>query len=121
MESAAYGCATITSKNGGLPETFKNPIFLNKTTSDEIYRKIKKLILDKTFRLKTQKNNFNNIKHNLKDKVNYLDNHKEFLLNKNIFINLKSKLKFFIFLSLMKEMILDYLIYLLLVKFLKVF
>ena len=95
MESAAYGCATITSKNGGLPETFKNPIFLNKTTSDEIYRKIKKLILDKTFRLKTQKNNFNNIKHNLKDKVNYLDNHKEFLLNKNIFINRKSKLKIF--------------------------
>ena len=93
--SAAYGCATITSKNGGLPETFKNPIFLNKTTSDEIYRKIKKLILDKSFRLKTQKNNFNNIKHNLKDKVNYLDNHKEFLLNKNIFINLKSKLKIF--------------------------
>ena len=95
MESAAYGCATITSKNGGLPETFKNPIFLNKTTSDEIYRKIKKLILDKSFRLKTQKNNFNNIKHNLKDKVNYLDNHKEFLLNKNIFINRKSKLKIF--------------------------
>ena len=24
LESAAYGCSTITSKNGGLPETFKN-------------------------------------------------------------------------------------------------
>ena len=25
MESAAFGCATITSKRGGLPETFENP------------------------------------------------------------------------------------------------
>ena len=49
MESAAFGCATITSKNGGLPETFKNPIFLEKTTSDEIYKKIKKLITDQKY------------------------------------------------------------------------
>ena len=28
MESAAYGCATITSKNGGLPETFKDQFLL---------------------------------------------------------------------------------------------
>jgi len=27
MESAAHGCATITSKNGGLPETFYNDLF----------------------------------------------------------------------------------------------
>ena len=28
MESAAYGCATITSNNGGLPETFENDLIL---------------------------------------------------------------------------------------------
>ena len=95
MESAAYGCATITSKNGGLPETFKSPIFLDKTNSEEIYKKIKKLILDKSLRLKTQKFNFNNIKHNLRDKVRYLDNHKKYLINKKIYINKKVNLKIF--------------------------
>ena len=44
MESAAYGCATITSKNGGLTETFDNDLFLERISSDEIYRLIYKLI-----------------------------------------------------------------------------
>ena len=95
MESAAFGCATITSKNGGLPETFKNPIFLEKTTSDEIYKKIKKLITDQKYRKNIQKNNFNNVIHKLKDKVKFIDNHKKFLLTKKIYINKKSKLKIF--------------------------
>ena len=30
MESAAFGCATITSKRGGLPETFENTLFIKK-------------------------------------------------------------------------------------------
>ena len=30
MESAAYGCATITSDRGGLTETFKNKLILKK-------------------------------------------------------------------------------------------
>ena len=29
MESAAYGCATITSDRGGLGETFKNNLILD--------------------------------------------------------------------------------------------
>ena len=33
MESAAHGCATITSKNGGLPETFYNDLFLKNISS----------------------------------------------------------------------------------------
>ena len=41
MESAAYGCSTITSKNGGLPETFKNPIFINNVNENELFKKIK--------------------------------------------------------------------------------
>ena len=32
MESAAYGCSTINSKNCGLPETFQNPLFINNVT-----------------------------------------------------------------------------------------
>ena len=30
MESAAFGCATITSMKGGLPETFENSLFIKK-------------------------------------------------------------------------------------------
>ena len=44
MESAAYGCATITSKNGGLIETFNNKLLLNNISSDEIFKFIEKLI-----------------------------------------------------------------------------
>ena len=44
MESAAYGCATITSKNGGLTETFDNDLILPKSTSNEIFKLIDKLI-----------------------------------------------------------------------------
>src|SRR6056300_621809 len=47
MESAAYGCATITSRNSGLPETFDNELFLERISSLEIYNEIKKLILNK--------------------------------------------------------------------------
>ena len=55
MESAAHGCATITSKNGGLPETFYNDLFLKNTTSDDIYKSIEKLILNKKKRYQIQK------------------------------------------------------------------
>ena len=95
MESAAYGCATITSRNGGLPETFANPIFLKNISSLEIYNEIKKLILNKELCSKIQRNNFNNVKHNLKDKVSYIDNYKKYLLDKKININKKTKLKIF--------------------------
>ncbi|MDC0416927.1 glycosyltransferase [Candidatus Pelagibacter sp.] len=95
MESAAYGCATITSKNGGLPETFADPIFLKNISSSEIYNEIKKLILNKELCSKIQRKNFNNVKHNLKDKIKYIDNFKNFLLDKKIYINKKTKLKIF--------------------------
>ena len=44
MESAAYGCATITSQKGGLLETFDNDLFLNKLSANEIFKKINFLI-----------------------------------------------------------------------------
>ena len=33
MESAASGCATITSQKGGLMETFKNDLYLKNLSS----------------------------------------------------------------------------------------
>ncbi len=93
MESAAHGCATITSANGGLPETFDNELFLKKLTSDEIYNFISKLIINNTKRVSIQKKNFLNVKHKLKDKVKKIDDLKFFYLNSNIFYNRGAKLK----------------------------
>ena len=45
MESAAHGCATITSMRGGLIETFDNDLFLKELSSNEIFKKIESLIL----------------------------------------------------------------------------
>ena len=95
MESAAYGCATITSKNGGLPETFYNDLFLKNISSKEIYSSIEKLILDKKKRQLIQKKNFLNVRHKLADKIKQIDDLKNSYLIPNIFINRNSKLKIF--------------------------
>jgi glycosyltransferase involved in cell wall biosynthesis len=83
MESAAYGCATITSKNGGLTETFDNDLILPKNTSNEIFKLIDKLIKDKIFLRKIQLKNQKNVKHNIVNLVDKLDRIKSFLLLNN--------------------------------------
>lgn len=93
MESAAYGCATITSKNGGLPETFDNELFLERISSDEIYRLIYKLIKNPKLQRLIQKKNFLNVKHKIQNKVKQLDDLKKFLLHSNIYFNRGKKLK----------------------------
>ena len=93
MESAAYGCATITSKNGGLPETFDNELFLERISSDEIYRLIYKLIKNPKLQKLIQKKNFLNVKHKIENKVKQLDNLKKFLLHSNFYFNKGKKLK----------------------------
>ena len=80
MESAAYGCATITTKNGGLPETFNNELFLNKINSEELFKLIKKLIINNQFRIKLQKKNFLNVIHKLDIKVKIIDDLKRHFL-----------------------------------------
>ena len=93
MESAAYGCATITSKNGGLPETFDNDLFLERISSDEIYRLIYKLIKNKKLQKIIQKRNFLNVKHKIIKKVKQLDDLKRFFLHSNFYVNRGKKLK----------------------------
>ena len=93
MESAAHGCATITSKNGGLPETFYNTLFLSKTTSEEIYKLIDLLIKNKNKRKFLQKKNFSNVKHKLENKVKKIDDLKRFFLNSKFNYNSGVKLK----------------------------
>ena len=94
MESAAYGCATITSNNGGLKETFKNQLILKKNSSNELYKEVDKLIKNKKFLKLIQNKNFNNVLHKLKDQVLKLDNVKKFLLfdTLNFFRNKNKKI-----------------------------
>ncbi len=80
MESAAYGCATITSNNGGLKETFKNDLILKENSSNELYKEIDKLIKNQIYLKKIQVRNFKNVIHKLKDKVLKIDKIKTFFL-----------------------------------------
>ncbi len=87
MESAAHGCATITSTRGGLIETFDNDLFLKELSSNEIFKKIESLILfPKKLRI-YQLKNFKNPLHIINNLTEYLDSVKSNMLNKNIFIN----------------------------------
>ena len=72
MESAAYGCSTITSKNGGLPETFKDPIFIDPVNVNEVYKKIYKLINNSNLRKKVQLRNLRDVIHTIEKKLKKL-------------------------------------------------
>jgi hypothetical protein len=93
MESAAAGCATITSKKGGLPETFDNKLFINQVNESELFKMVNFLIKNKKIRLKHQQYNWKNVKHKLSDKIRKIDNLKKFYLNANFNFNKGIKLK----------------------------
>ena len=73
MESASRGCAVITSKSGGLSETFSNNIILKKNNSKHLYNQISKLIENKKYLKKIQFFNYNNVKNLPQTNVNKLD------------------------------------------------
>ena len=81
MESAAAGCATITSTKGGLPETFDNKLFINQVNESELFKMIDFLIENKKIRRKHQQFNWKNVKHKLSSKVNKIDNLDQCFLN----------------------------------------
>ena len=63
LEASSRGCATIISGRGGLSETTDHCVILNKLNPDELYKEIKKLILNKKLRKKLQIQGFKNVKH----------------------------------------------------------
>ena len=87
MESAAHGCATITSKKGGLLETFDNDLFLNELKASEIFKKIEYLINNPNKLKFFQTKNFKNPIHLIEDLTRLLDSIKFNLLRKNINLN----------------------------------
>ena len=87
MESAASGCATITSQKGGLLETFDNDLFLKNLSSKEIFSKINYLIKNPRKLRYYQIKNFKNPIHIIENLVKFLDSIKFNLLEKKIYIN----------------------------------
>ncbi len=93
MESAAHGCATITSQKGGLLETFNNDLFLKNLKSKDIFQKINNLIKNPKKLKWYQIKNFNNPIHLIENLTYFLDSVKINMLNKNININKSLKPK----------------------------
>ena len=93
MESAAHGCATITSARGGLLETFDNDLYLKNLNSSELFKKIDNLIKNPKKLKHYQFKNFKNPKHIIENLVKFLDSVKFNLLGKNIYINRSHKPK----------------------------
>ena len=83
MESAAYGCATITSNRGGLPETFENNLVIDHLTSKNLFNMINGLIKDQSKLKSIQRKNFQKVVHKLSDQVDFIDSIK-FNLDKRI-------------------------------------
>ena len=84
MESAASGCATITTDRGGLSETFKNNLILKKLNYKSLEKLITKVIKDKSLLKKIQKENLNNVVHDINFLTFKIDNLKKNFLNKKI-------------------------------------
>ena len=84
MESAACGCATITSNKGGLKETFNNTLILKSLNTFDLEKSIKKIIKNKKLLKSIQKKNFNNVLHKMNFLVNTIDNIKCNFLTKKI-------------------------------------
>ena len=94
LEAASRGSATIISNKGGLPETTNSALILKELTSNEIYKEIKKLILNKQKLKRNQINNFKNFKFDHSYITGLIDTiRSEFLNSKNVYFLRKKLLK----------------------------
>ena len=88
LEAGSRGNAVIISKRGGLPETIRNPIFLNNVTTKDIYFEIENLIKNKKLLKQKQIENFKTPIHLIKDNTKIMDNDREQVVRKTKKINL---------------------------------
>ena len=92
LEASSRGCAVILSNRGGLPETTTDGIIINKLNSLEIYKSIKKLIINPSKLLQIQKSSLKNFYLTNKYISKYVDDYRSKLFNKKI-LKKKNKLK----------------------------
>ena len=83
LEAASRGCAVIISNRGGLPETITNGVILQKLTSSNVYKQIKRLIDDKKQRIKLQKLSLKNFYLTDEFICKKIDDYRGALLNNN--------------------------------------
>ena len=87
LEACSMGCATIITNRGGLIETTKYPILLKNHNFNELYKLIKKIILNEKYRKKIQKLNYNSFTLTNKNVSNEIDK-----VRKSVSINLLPKI-----------------------------
>ena len=92
LEAASRGCAVIISNRGGLPETSTNAIILKNLSSDELYKTIENLILDKKLLQKSQRLNYKNFIFDHKYISNLIDEIRDTFVAKKYFIQKKINL-----------------------------
>ncbi len=93
LESSSRACATIISNKGGLPETTDHCIILKKLNSKELYKEIKKLILNPKVRKKIQINGFKNIKHLVQNNSEFIDRIRDSLIQNFSLNYIRNKLR----------------------------
>ena len=93
LEATSNGCATIISNKGGLIETTDQAIILNKLDENNLYKEIKKLILNVKKRKQIQKNSRKNVKHTISVNTKIIDQIRESIFPKYKINYLKNKIK----------------------------
>ena len=93
LEAASRGCATIISNSGGLPETSEHSIKLRKLNKSELKNKITKLIKNKSYLLKKQKENYRGFFLTHKYVASLIDNERSSQINNFYFHKKKYPLK----------------------------
>ena len=93
LEASSSGCATIISNKGGLIETTDQAIILKKLDENNLYKEIKKLILNIKKRKQIQINSRKNVKHIISSNTKMIDQIRESIFPKYKINHLKNKIK----------------------------
>ena len=93
LEASSRGCATIISYRGGLKETTNKAIVLKKLDHINLYKEIKRLIINDKLRKEIQSSSRKNIKHVISKNTKLIDSIRENCIPKYNFNFVKNKLK----------------------------
>jgi len=93
LEASSNGCATIISNKGGLIETTDQAIILKKLDEINLYKEIKKLILNKKKRKHIQICSKKNVKHRIETNTKIIDQIRESIFPRYKINLLKSRIR----------------------------
>ena len=93
LEASSNGCATIISNKGGLIETTDQAIILKKLDENNLYKEIKKLILNNKKRKQIQMNSRKNVKHIISSNTKIIDSIRQSIFPEYVINYLKNNIK----------------------------